>query len=400
MSGPHQSKVNNRAPRQINRSVVLDLVRQSEPLSRTEIARRTGLTKPTVSAIVEELMRDNAVREIGTEASGGRPARMIQYNEERVAYLGIELGVRQTVVGVADARGRLRAEVAEPAIVGDFKKTLELLASLVPRALSAAEVPRSRIAGICAAVPGLVDQITGECVLAPNLGWRNLPLRTALGALFEEPVSLYNVTQAAATAEGRIGVAVGCESYIWIYAGHGVGAGIVIGGRPFFGKEGYSGEIGHCRVEDKGPLCGCGRRGCLETFASISALERALVTANRRAGKKLPQRKTLASLVAAANDGDRVARTIFADAGTRLASGVGFLINILSPQLVVIGGELMVAEDWVLGPMRRALPEHAVHAAGVPIALSSLGERAALQGTLLLAMDNASRSYRLAAFPR
>ena len=400
MSVPHQSKVNNRAPRQINRSVVLDLVRQSEPLSRTEIARRTGLTKPTVSAIVEELMRDNAVREIGTEASGGRPARMIEYNEERVAYLGLELGVRQTVVGVADARGRLRAEVAEPAIVGDPKAALRLLESLVPRALSAAEVPRSRIAGICAAVPGLVDQTTGECVLAPNLGWRHLPLRSELGALFGEPVSLYNVTQAAAAAEGRAGVAVGCDSYIWIYAGHGVGAGIVIGGRPFFGKEGYSGEIGHCRVEDKGPLCGCGRRGCLETFASISALERAFVAASRRAGRKAPQRKSLSAVVTAAKDGDRVARGVLAEAGARLARGVGFLINILSPQLVVIGGELMVAEDWVLGPMRRALPEHAVHADGVPIALSSLGERAALQGTLLLAMDNASRSYRLAAFPR
>ena len=400
MTGPHQSKVNNRAPRQINRSVVLDLVRQSEPLSRTEIARRTGLTKPTVSAIVEELMRDNAVREIGTEASGGRPARMIKYNEERVAYLGIELGVRQTVVGVADARGRLRAEVAEQAIVGDPKATLALLETLVPRALSAAEVPRSRIAGICAAVPGLVDQTTGECVLAPNLGWRNLPLRDDLSKLLEEPVSLYNFTQAAAAAEGRMGVAVGCESYIWVYAGHGIGAGIVIGGRPFFGKEGYSGEIGHCRVEEKGPLCGCGRRGCLETFASISAIERALGAAGRRPGKKPSPRKTLATLVTAARDGDKTARAIFAEVGGRLARGVGFLINILSPQLVVVGGELMAAEEWVLGPMRRTLPEHAVHADGVPIALSSLGERAALQGALLLAMDNASRSYRLAAFPR
>src|SRR5262249_44132086 len=163
-------------------------------------------------------------------------------------------------------------------------RSVRAIRALVGEALQAAKVPRARVEGACATVPGLVDQESGVCVLAPNLGWRDFPLREALIEALDMPVIANNITQAAAVAEGRLGAARGARSFVWLYVGSGVGSGVVIDGRVFYGRRGFSGEIGHCPVVEEGPECGCGRRGCLETVASAMALGRAAHAA-RAAGE-------------------------------------------------------------------------------------------------------------------
>src|SRR3954469_20740545 len=318
-------KGDNRAIREINRSIIVDLVRRGGRISRTELARRSKLTKPTVSTIIFELLDKGVVREGGfgeSVSGGGRPARLLEFNDAHSAYLGLHFGVRATTVAVADARGTIRLVRRPPSWQGEPVQTMRAIRPLVAEALHAAKVPRTRVEGAGATVPGLVDHESGVCVLAPNLGWRDFPLRDALADELNVPVVVNNHTQAAAVAEGRLGAARGARSYVWVYVGSGVGSGVVIDGRIFVGRHGFSGEIGHCPVVEGGPLCACGRRGCLETVASAMALARAAEAAIAAgeptvlAGMSGPL--DAAAIAVAARDGDATAARILAEVSEHL----------------------------------------------------------------------------------
>ena len=215
-------KVDNRGMREINRALLLDLIRRGGRISRTDLARRSSLTKPTVSAIVDELLRDNVVREVGFDEStavGGRPARLLEFNDDWAAYLAVHFGVRTTQVGVTDARGVLKAVVKRPTVRGAPARAIKVLGPMVDEALAEARVPRSRLQVVGAAVPGPVNQRDGVCRVAPNLGWTDVPVREALSQSLGLPAVVYNIAQAAAVAEGRVGAARGVGSFLWLIVG-------------------------------------------------------------------------------------------------------------------------------------------------------------------------------------
>jgi predicted NBD/HSP70 family sugar kinase len=397
-------KVSNQSLRQVNRSLLLDMIRTADRLSRSELARRSGLTKPTVSAIVDDLIAEGVVSEVGfagTLAAGGRPARLLEFNIDSAAYLGLEFGVESTNVAVADGRGEIRHVARAPAVLRDPERTLGDLPQLVARALKEAHVPRARVQAVGATVPGLVEQSTGICRLAPNLGWRNYALRDAVSRALKRPAAVLNITQAAAIAEARIGAARGSESFIWMYLGSGVGAGIISKGSAFVGTRGFAGEIGHCRISDEDVRCGCGKKGHLEAFVSSSALLRAATLAARQhprgqLAKRAPF-ETLAPLVSAVEDGDAQAHDIVRRAGEHIGIGVAYLVNILDAHLVVLGGPVAALGNPLVEAVQRASTDHALSADGVRVVQSSLGEQATLIGAVLLAMDQAVRSYRVVA---
>jgi len=243
-AAPPLSKGNNRAIREVNRSIILDLVRRDRRISRTELARRSKLTKPTVSTIVDELIADGVVREVGFGASvagGGRPARLLDFNEDSAAYLAVHFGMHTITVAVADARGEIFEARSRPAIYDAPARSVKALRPLIAEVLRAAKVPRSRIEGAAATVPGLYDRESGVCVLAPNLGWRDFPVRAALAEELGMPVVVNNIIHSVAVAEGRVGAARGVRSYVCVYVDMGIGSGIVADGRLFFGQRGLSG---------------------------------------------------------------------------------------------------------------------------------------------------------------
>jgi len=165
------------------------------------------------------------VREVGLGESlsgGGRPARLLEFNDASAAYLGIHFGVRATRIAVADARGIIRVVRKRPSLSEAAGRVGKVVQSMVSEALQAARIPRARVAAAGATVPGLVDQETGVCVLAPNLAWRDVPLREILQDELRVPVVVNNITQASAVAEGRVGAARGVRSYVWLYVGSGV----------------------------------------------------------------------------------------------------------------------------------------------------------------------------------
>lgn len=395
-------KGDNQAIREINRSIILELVRRAGRVSRTELARRSKLTKPTVSTIIDEFIEDGTVREVGLGESlsgGGRPARLLEFNDDSAAYLGIHFGVRATRIAVADARGVIRVVRGRPSVRNAAGRVSKVVRSMVSEVLQAAKIPRARVAAAGATVPGLVDQESGVCVLAPNLAWQDVPLREVLQDELRVPVVVNNITQASAVAEGRVGAARGVRSYVWLYVGSGVGAGIVIDGKLFHGQSGFSGEIGHCPVSEDGPLCGCGRRGCLETVASTMALLRAAQDAieGKQATRlsRVEGRLGVAGIAAAAAEGDAVAKRILAHTSEHLGRGISFLLNILNPEMIVLGGPAIEAGEPFLHAVRASVAHHALLPHGVAIVPSTLADRAELTGSVLLAMESIVRSYRI-----
>lgn len=384
------AKVDSRAMREMNRALVLEMIRREKTVSRTDLARRSALTKPTVAAIVGGLIDEGLVHEVGfdiTPSRKGRRSRLLELNDSASAFVGIHFGVRHTSIAVADARGRIRATRTVDSFAGQFGRALRRLPAIVKSALSEAKLPRSRLEGVGVAVPGLVDQATGTCVLAPNLRFYDIPVRAKLAEKLRAPTAVRNITHAAAIAEGRLGAAQGARSFVWVYVGSGIGAAIVVDGRVVYGKDGFSGELGHCAVLDNGIQCGCGGIGCLETVASGRAIEAAA-----RSSLAAPLRSTRKKLDAhdvafAARAGDPEARRILARAGEYLGMGISYLLNLLNPEMVVLGGRVIQAGECLLDPIRASVARHAMRGEGIPIVPSTVGDDIMLRGAVLLALE-------------
>jgi N-acetylglucosamine repressor len=388
------AKVDRNVMRDVNRTLVLHVIRDEGPMSRSDVARRTALAKPTVSGIVDNLVGEGLLREIGkgdATAAGGRRPTILEFDASSTAFAAIHFGVSTLTVAVGDGLGRPLATVARPSVHGNARTAIKRVRKMLDEACADAQVPFARLRGVAAAVPGLIDRTTGTCVVAPNLGWRDVPVQAALEKALGVPSRVYNIAQAAAVAEGRVGVARGVSSYVWVYVGSGIGAAVVTDGRLFYGMRGFAGEIGHCPVADEGPVCGCGRVGCLETFASGPAIARSAVAAlldrSRQSALRGLRDVSAQDVAAAAQQGDAVALAILANAGELLGRGVSYLVNVLNPEMVVVGGRVAQAGDALLEPLRASVRHHALDAEQVPIVPSVLAERAEITGALLLAMD-------------
>ncbi|GAA2352997.1 ROK family transcriptional regulator [Dactylosporangium salmoneum] len=390
--------------REVNRSLVLALVKEGGPVSRASIARSTTLAKPTVSAIVDELIADGLVREIGpgsTAVSGGRPPILLEFNARSQLVVGVHIGARRTTIAIGDAAGEevARREFPTPRPAGP-DVVLRLVAEEVRTAIAGAGLPGAKIAAVGAVLPGLTDFHAGVCLLAPNLGWRDVPVRDVLAAELGAPVYVHNAGQAAAVAENLEGAGERAGDLALLYAGTGLSAGVLSDGRVFHGVGGTAGEIGHNAVPGIEEPCNCGNVGCLETVASgpaiVRAAQRALAAGEPSALAGLDGFDAR-DVAAAAQAGDSLAGRVIADAGEHLGLAASWLINAYNPALVVVGGGLAAIGDLLLDPLRAAAARHALAPAlrGVEIRASVLGPDAEVRGAVLLALQHSETYYRV-----
>ena len=388
--------------REVNRSLVLDLVKAGGRVSRASIARQTTLAKPTVSAIVDELIADGLIAEVGVGVTaGGRPPILLQYNARSHLVVGVHIGARRTSVAVADATGveLVRGDLATPTCEPDdalglvAERITDLLTGLRPAVIAP-------VAAVGVVLPGLTDFHTGVCLLAPNLGWRDVAIGDGLSERLGAPVYVHNAGQAAAVAENLEGVGAGIGDLALLYAGTGLSAGVLTGGRVFHGTGGTAGEIGHCVLPGNDLPCTCGKVGCLETVASGRALVRTVRRAiedgrpSMLAGRVGIDGRDIA---AAAAGGDRVAAEAVAELGRNLGLAASWLINAYNPAMVVLGGGLAAIGEPLLGPLRAAAAECGLGPAlrGVEICRSKLGADAELRGAVLLALQHSETYYRI-----
>ncbi len=308
--------------------------------------------------------------------------------------VGVDIGGTKIAALRTSAEGEIRARTVIPTPATDQTAAMPAIEA------AAAAVLEDGVSAIGVGLAGLIDVRSGVLLSAPNLDWRNLAVSDGLGATFGLPVTVDNDATVAAWGESRLGASRGSDNSLFVGIGTGIGGGIVAGGRLLRGAHGLAGEIGHIIVEPDGPLCGCGNRGCWEQVASGLAIARAgrRVVADepgsmiaRLAGGD-PLRATGELVTEAAREGDAAAVEILTTVARRLGEGVAGLVNVLDPDVVVIGGGVGEAGDLLLGPLREAYlaaVEGADVRPEVAIMPAQLGNDAGAIGAALLAIEAA-----------
>jgi len=396
--------------RELNRSILLQRLRVGPPLSRADLAAATGLNKTTVSKLIDELIADGLVHEIGlVPSSGGRPAVLLELNPDGGWIIGGEIGIGRIVTVVADLRATIAWRREATFDKEDGKElVLQRLDALLRQAKQFAQRSDRRLLGVGVTIPGLVDVASGVLVFEPNMGWRDVPLRDRLASKLHVPAFIENDANAAALAERYFGAAQDVEDFAYIVANIGLGAGLVVGGQIFSGASGYAGEAGHTTIDPDGPLCRCGNRGCWERLASLRALTERV---DRALQAGLPSRIpsfvdgseiTLEAILQAAREGDQVARQALDETGTYLGIGIANLVNLLNPQLVAFGGSLSLAHEFLMPAAQRVIEERAMGELrrAARIVVSALkADACVLGGVALVLHDILRRPYLVQRTP-
>lgn len=374
--------------KRMNKSIILDQIRNGGPISRAAISAETGLNKGTVSNLVSELIDEHLIMETGTGASsGGRKPVMLLFRGKAGFAIGIDLGVNYLRAVLTDLEGQIAEELLHPltdtsqqAVIRLILKSIETLQQRVPAS------PYGVI-GVGIGVPGMVDG-GGMVISAPNLGWRNVLLQAHLQKAIALPVLIDNEANAGALGEKRFGAGQSYAHFIYVSAGIGIGAGIILNDTLFRGSGGLSGEVGHMTIETGGRLCRCGNAGCWEMYAS----ENALLLAARHNGL-LPAQEAgdagLDRLTRLAADGRKEAIQLFDDIGTKLGIGIAGIMNSFNPQAVVVGNRLLLAQSWIAGPLGHAVGQRGLrsHFSQTDIVFATLGLRSAALGAASMAIE-------------
>jgi predicted NBD/HSP70 family sugar kinase len=377
--------------RATNLAAVLGHLRAHAPCSRAAIATGTGLNKATVTSIVADLIAQRLARETEqTQNHVGRPATLLVLDGSAYAAIGMEIGARGlTAIAYDSAGGQLlRWHRAGPGADATPAKTIAALAALARRAISAVHASGRDVLGLTVGVPALVDR-DGTVVLAAGLGWRDVPLRADLVAALGRPafpVLVDNDANLGALAEHRYGAYSGTADLIQLSGDTGVGAGVICDGRPLRGHHGYVGEIGHLRIQPDGPLCGCGRRGCLEAMAGLPAILARLDPADEPESD--PHLRT-DQLVRRAEDGDAATLKTLTEVGGLLGQGISVLVDLLDPELVVLGGSYAALGRWLAPAIEQELAEGAVvaNSGRCQVVVSEFGHDATSIGAVARSLD-------------
>jgi glucokinase-like ROK family protein len=389
--------------RKFNTAVAINSLRHQAPISRAELATCTGLNRSTISSIVNQLLGEGLVQETILQSDRvGRPGMLLELNPAGGFAVGIELGVDFISVVVTDFVANILWRQRVNSDPSDGQDTiLERAFSLTHLALAAGYARGLRALGIGLGVPALVDLAHGELIFAPNLGWRKLPLSQLWVQQFNLPVFIENDAKAAAMGEYYLGVARGLNNFIYLSAGVGLGAGIVIDGRLFRGSQGYASEVGHMIIEPDGELCGCGKHGCWETLVGPRAVLRSF---KKKIRQGIPSAVLDASgcdpcglafedIAQAARQGDGAALAAIHEVGANLGLGIANLVNIFNPQMVVLGGELACASETLLPVISQVVTENALGLSSeeLRISASAYGPDACVIGSATLVLDNIIR---------
>jgi glucokinase-like ROK family protein len=384
----------------LNKVKVLKIVRTAEALSRADISKISGLSAPTVSRIIEDLLADGLVREIGEgESQGGRPPTLLKFSDRRNFIIGIDLGTTNIYGVLSDFDAKIVAEVRTPTHIEDgfagvMKRTADVIADLV----ADPSVENKRIYGIGMAVAGLINRKRNIVEFSPDFHWHNVDVIASLASVHPYPIIIDNVTRVMALGEMWYGLGKRFKNLICVNVGYGIGAGIIVNGKPLYGPLGLAGEFGHITLEkDSQVQCDCGNFGCLEALASGNAIAKAACTRLLAGDRSLlleycggdPTKVTAETVAAAAKQGDPLAWDIFDRAVEYLGIGIAGLVNLFSPEAIVIGGGVAQAGDILFEKVRKTVNARSLNkiSAGVLLKPATFGMKAAVMGAVSLVLN-------------
>ena len=343
--------------REINRQILLNLVREHQPISRADLARRMKVGRPRVTALVNELLSEGVLQEgEAVESPRGRRPRMLHVRTRDRLVVAADVRFNRTWLMLSDFAGtQIALETFETPL--DPAGLTAELAARIERILNTYG-QGGTCEGVGIAVPGMVDNKTGRILNAPQLGWRDVEIRSSLAAATGLPVHIENAPIACALSKMWLGQREGdTADFVYVTVSEGVGAGVVVNGEVMRGSTHTAGEFGHVPINPDGPRCLCGARGCWEAHTSN------LATLSRYLGRELSPTETRAllaetpltvtDLITRARTGDTKARDALLETGRYLGVGLAMIVNSLNPSRIFVGGEVTAAWD-LIGPAVRA----------------------------------------------
>jgi glucokinase-like ROK family protein len=384
-----QQSIDHETMKLSNQLLILRTIRATGPVSRVKLQKETALSWGTITSSTKELIHRRIVREIGAVHTGvGRRPVELDLNTEQNYIVGLRLGSTTIRAVLLDVKGSIvrksneyvDAKAAEGII-------LDQLFAAVSNLLREQGLTIRQIAGIGIAVPGALDAHTGVCLYAPHHpNWKNVSLKTLFEEKFDTPCFVDHVNNCSALGEMWFGRGKGIKNFLCVLLGTGISTGIIINGNVYRGVDCASGEFGHTCIVPQGPECACGRRGCLETYASGPALARMAMEIAREhedsilhalVGGRL-EYITAETVCLAADGGDAAALEIFERMGYYLGIGISNLINLLNPERIILNGRVARAGRFFIPSLMRTLEEHAWHISKRNIEVSDLENGAVL----------------------
>lgn len=368
----------------VNKSTILNKIRLSEPLSRAQIAQETGITPPTVSSVVKELIAENLVEEsILGESRGGRKPTMLLIKRNGHYVIGIDAG-SNSIRGVAtDLVGTILAET-EIQILPHISKEyfLQILKEVVRTIFTGIE-DKKKILGIGIAMHGVVDISSGVSLYSSNSGLRDIPIKEELEKEFNVLVMVENNSRAMALGEYWFGNHEEVDSFVTINIGRGVVSGIVDKGRIYYGAQDIAGEMGHMVMDLNGRVCSCGNKGCFETFVTGEAI----VKRAKEQIKEAPIDLTAEDVYAYAKENKIEYLNVLEDTGQLIGMGAVNLIHMLNPNKIVLGGGVLNSAEFLMPVICQTIQERALTQRArmnTIIEVSMLGKNATVLGAAAL----------------
>lgn len=375
--------------RDINRRIVLNLIRSHQPISRADLARHSGLQRSTVSIITEQLIEEKWVTEGAiSQLPRGRKPRFLHLNKGRVGIIGIDIRPAVTTIALADLDANFVALESLPTA----KDPQQFIAELTPRLHNLMRLrPEISCEGIGVSLPGRVDLTSQRLVFAPNLTWRDFDLKTPLEKATGLPVELENAANACALAEVWYGrYTEGVSNLIAITVSEGIGSGIILNHQLVRGSTGAAGEFGHTTVVEDGLECRCGNHGCWEVYASNSAAVRYYTQSMspiRNAKTDAGVLPTFDDLLRLAEQNDLKAIEALQQMAHYLGVGIATLVTGLAPDVIVVIGEVTRVWDQVGPIINQTVQERSLTQASTRIVPTDPATHPRLHGTIALILQ-------------
>lgn len=366
-------------------------------MSNAEIYQRLSVSSPTSISLINELVRDNLLERKGLgESSGGRKPELFGLKKDSLFVLGIEIGKYKTRMAIFNNYNEnITGTKIFPITLSQDTSALNEVYKNASQLIRTQGIDTKKLLGIGLNTPGLVDAKEGINYTYLKNGQKSL--RTLLQEKFNRPVYVENDAKAMTLAEYRFGLAQGLKDVLVIYVDWGIGLGIIQNGKLYRGANGFAGEFSHIPIVENGLLCGCGKRGCLETVASATALVN-LAKEGIGEGKSAILKNMAdvenavdpSAIVEAASRGDQYSTRLLSEVGFNLGKGISILVQLLNPEKIIIGGKLAEANEYILTPIQQALNVYCMPQLRekTSINLSNLGQNAGILGSVAMVMEH------------
>lgn len=382
----------------LNKHATIDLIRFTpNGISRVELARELNLTRAAVTSIINDLQEIGMVLEVEGSHPSGRKPIVLEINPDRGYVLGIDLGATHGTLLLANYAAHVVKELERPIDINQGPQiVLDQVDEFIREILKDTGLTLSSLKAICLGVPGPVvfkEGMVSEPPIMP--GWDKFPIEGHIRSKWKVPSIVGNDAELGAIGEWAYGAGRGEKNLAYVKVGKGIGAGLLLDGQIYHGATGSAGEIGHITIEENGPLCSCGNRGCLEAMAGGNAVANRAIEYVRRG-----QRTELSSIhpiesiqardvIAAACSGDLISQQILAEAGAHLGTAIAGLVNLFNPSMIVIGGGVSQIGDLLLEPIRRTVQKRSLRMASKRLRISTalLGRRSSGMGAVVQALS-------------